>query len=360
MAVLETDKNINLIYGLNGSGKSTLSEYLRKRTDDEYTECSILPLLDENAEEILVYNENYVNEVFYSSDSQKGIFSLSKENAEARKRIDAANAALQIANREFQKQELLRKTALETWTSAKAIFANRFWQIKTQYTGGDRVLEYCFIGLKSSKELLLNYIIGLAKPSCEPAYSVEQLKEEIQRLNEARGTQIPFIPEIKFSAGDIEKDFLFQEVITGNANSRVAKLIDDLHNSDWVKVGLGFDAKDVCPFCQRPYLEDNIITELKSYFNEDYEEAIANIESKGKTYKKSIELIPDIDAFANIPIIHGLEQTFAMAFRVYKEAVNSNLIKIRKKYQTPSQIVELENTSTVYNNRKVSQIIIKK
>lgn len=28
-AILETDKNINLIYGLNGSGKSTLSEYLR-------------------------------------------------------------------------------------------------------------------------------------------------------------------------------------------------------------------------------------------------------------------------------------------------------------------------------------------
>lgn len=29
-ATLETDKNINLIYGINGSGKSTFSEYLRK------------------------------------------------------------------------------------------------------------------------------------------------------------------------------------------------------------------------------------------------------------------------------------------------------------------------------------------
>ena len=40
-ATLETDKNINLIYGINGSGKSTFSEYLRKRTDAEYTECLI-------------------------------------------------------------------------------------------------------------------------------------------------------------------------------------------------------------------------------------------------------------------------------------------------------------------------------
>lgn len=346
IAVLETDKNINLIYGLNGSGKSTLSEFLRKRTDDEYVECSILPLLDEDVEEILVYNENYVNDVFYSSDSQKGIFSLSKENTEARKRIDAASDALLIAKKEFQEQELSRKIASEAWTSTKAIFANRFWQIKTQYTGGDRVFEYCFIGLKSSKELLLNYIVGLAKPSSEPAYSIDQLKEEIQRLNEAKGTQIPFVPEITFSAGDIEKDSLFKEVITGNTNSRVAELIDGLHNSDWVKVGLGFDTKDVCPFCQRPYLEDDIIRELKSYFNEDYEKAMANIESKGRAYKNSIDLIPNIDAFSNISIIHRLEQTFALAFRIYKEAVNSNLIKIRKKYQTPSQIVELENTST--------------
>ena len=87
MAVFETDKNINLIYGLNGSGKSTLSEFLRKRTDNEYAECSISPLLDEDTEEILVYNENYVNDVFYSSDTQKGIFSLSKENAGARKEL---------------------------------------------------------------------------------------------------------------------------------------------------------------------------------------------------------------------------------------------------------------------------------
>ena len=271
MAIFETDKNINLIYGLNGSGKSTLSEFLRKRTDNEYAECSISPLLDEDAEEILVYNENYVNDVFYSSDTQKGIFSLSKENAGARKRIDAANAALQVANRDFQKQELLQEKELEAWTSTKSIFANRFWQIKTQYTGGDRVLEYCFTGLKSSKELLLNHIVGLAKPSNKLVDSIDQLKEEIQRLNEAKGTQIPLIQEITFSAGDIEIDSLFKEVITGNANSRVAKLIDSLHNSDWVKVGLSFDTKDICPFCQRPYLDDDIIAELRSYFNEDYE-----------------------------------------------------------------------------------------
>ena len=64
------------IIGPDGSGKSTLSEYLRDSTNPLYSNCSIEPPLDDNAEEILVYNENYVNEVFYSSDTQRGIFSF--------------------------------------------------------------------------------------------------------------------------------------------------------------------------------------------------------------------------------------------------------------------------------------------
>lgn len=86
-ATLETDKNINLIYGINGSGKSTFSEYLRKRTNAEYTECSIEPVINDDEEEIFVYNENYVEEVFYNSDYQRGVFSLSKENVDARKKL---------------------------------------------------------------------------------------------------------------------------------------------------------------------------------------------------------------------------------------------------------------------------------
>ena len=39
LATLETDKNVNLIYGLNGSGKSTLSEYLRLTTNALYSNC---------------------------------------------------------------------------------------------------------------------------------------------------------------------------------------------------------------------------------------------------------------------------------------------------------------------------------
>ena len=112
LATLETDKKFNLIYGLNGSGKSIFSEHLRKIgcDDEKFTECSIETDNTENKsklssdEKILVYNQKWVNEAFYESPTLKGIFSLSKENADAKKEIDHAN----------QEKEKLEKLRLLT------------------------------------------------------------------------------------------------------------------------------------------------------------------------------------------------------------------------------------------------------
>lgn len=47
IATFETDKHVNLIYGLNGSGKSTFSEFLRNHKDEKYSECSIEPAIND-------------------------------------------------------------------------------------------------------------------------------------------------------------------------------------------------------------------------------------------------------------------------------------------------------------------------
>ena len=56
-AILETDKKVNLIYGLNGTGKTTLSSFLYDRDNDDYLECSIDGL---SGEDILVYNQRFI------------------------------------------------------------------------------------------------------------------------------------------------------------------------------------------------------------------------------------------------------------------------------------------------------------
>ena len=247
-AFLETDKNVNLIYGLNGSGKSTLSEYLRNIEHPNYNRCSISPAINSEIEAILVYNEAYVNEIFYSSETQKGIFSLSKENSDDRKQIDDANKNLTIQTKLLSENQKLIEAHTKDWEKIKKITFSTLWDIKKKYSGGDRILEYCLDELKGSIESLGNYIINHPCPADKPEDSIENLRDNLQRLSEANGAPLPTIPLIDFKVAEIEGDPIFKEVITGNANSRVAKLIDELHNSDWVKAGMDYETNGVCPF----------------------------------------------------------------------------------------------------------------
>ena len=45
---LETDKKVNLIYGLNGTGKSVLSSYLYEKGNTGFSSCNIEGLNNED------------------------------------------------------------------------------------------------------------------------------------------------------------------------------------------------------------------------------------------------------------------------------------------------------------------------
>jgi wobble nucleotide-excising tRNase len=90
-ATLETNKKVNIIYGLNGTGKSTVSNYLYDRDGEEFSKCSADVGDDVD---ILVYNQSFIKDNFYGADSLKGIFSLSKENKDIEEKVKAAEEEL--------------------------------------------------------------------------------------------------------------------------------------------------------------------------------------------------------------------------------------------------------------------------
>ena len=110
--VLETDKKVNLIYGLNGTGKSTLSNFLHQISDEKYKNCSIEGLDDSH--EILVYNQRFILENFFEPENLKGIFTLSKENKDAETSI--TNAVKEIST--LRIQEEAKRKELETEKSS--------------------------------------------------------------------------------------------------------------------------------------------------------------------------------------------------------------------------------------------------
>lgn len=174
--LLETDKKVNLIYGLNGTGKSIFSEFLRKiGTDDEkFKECSIeTDNYEDNSklssnEQILVYNQKWVNENFYESPTLKGIFSLSKENADAKKKIDNANQEKEKLNTSKVSKEEEKTNSQRDFDNKRRTAVNAIWQTKTNYTGGGRVTDQFFIGLKGNRDTLFNYVLGITKPQIAP------------------------------------------------------------------------------------------------------------------------------------------------------------------------------------------------
>lgn len=278
---LETDKKVNLIYGLNGTGKSTLSDYLHQRANEKFKSCSVEGL-DEN-HEILVYNQTFIQEIFFEAESLKGIFTLSKENKEAETKI--ANAQKEIAKLESEKTTKNRELEAEksTINQKQESAKNAVWKIKTDYSGGDRVLEFCLEKLMGSKDSLYNHIVSLIKPTAKPIKSIDDLKSDLQSISGDNAQKYSTLSQITFVTQNIETETLFSKQIVGNENSTVSQLIKELCNSDWVKEGLSYLPKEqtqensTCPFCQEKTISSDLIESIKNYFDASYEADINSL-----------------------------------------------------------------------------------
>ncbi len=164
-STLSLTNKTSLIYGLNGAGKSTISEFLYKQAEPRFAKCS---LKTSQPCEILVYNQGFLKDYFYEEENLKGIFTLSKANKDAETKI--ANALKEIQRLESEKG--IKSKELETEslsiTQKQNTAKDTIWKIKTNYSGGDRVLEFCLKNLMGSKDSLFNHIIALPKPAVKP------------------------------------------------------------------------------------------------------------------------------------------------------------------------------------------------
>ncbi|VTP96422.1 AAA family ATPase [Sphingobacterium daejeonense] len=346
---LITDKKINLIYGLNGTGKSTLSNYLHQRADDRFKNCSVEGLDDNH--EILVYNQTFILENFFEPENLKGIFTLSKENKEAETKI--ANALKEIEKLEDEKT--IKSAELETETSSinqkQETAKNAVWKIKTDYSGGDRVLEFCLEGLKSSKDNLFNHIVGLAKPTAKPTKSIEDLKTDLQSISGDNAQKFSTLPPITFASQSIEAETLFSKQIVGNENSTVSQLIKQLANSDWVKAGLQYLPQEqtqenfTCPFCQEKTISNELMESIKNYFDASYESDIISLKAFLEEYSQAIQSIPNKAAFEANPKFETHKKDFEIKYNVFSKVVEDNKKLIDDKIKTPSVSVTLKSST---------------
>lgn len=352
VATLETDKKINLIYGLNGTGKSTFSDFLYDMSNLKFSDCSVEGL---SGGEVLVYNQQFIKDYFYEPDNLKGIFTLSKENKDAEEKIKIA---------EKEKETLIKDRTYQTdlITAHKKEFAQKkqeaelkTWEIKTDFAGGDRVLEYCLDGLKSQKDKLFDYLLSIPKPDKQPVKTADQLKKEVEAIQGSNAQKYDLLKEIKLDIQNIEKDKLFLKTIIGNENSSVAELIKKLGNSDWVKKGLDYLPKEIsdksepCPFCQGQTINRILIDNIRNYFDESYEKEVNELRKLSSEYEAGIKILPKKESYESNPFVLEKKAEFENYYNNMLSCISNNNIKISDKIKTPSQAAILSSSESVIN-----------
>lgn len=346
---LSVDKSVVLVYGLNGTGKSTLSNYLYDINNLKYKDCSVEGLSDN--EEILVYNQQFVNENFYETDSIKGIFTLSKENKKAKQAIENANADIEKINEAIRIKNDELANLKKQFDKSKKSAEEKIWEIKTKYTGGDRVLEYCLKDLKSSKSKLFAYIAAFMKQENKPEQDIESIKTEVKSLGEAENKLFQFSP-IAIDANDIEKALIFTKNIVGNKDSIVSQLIDELSNSDWVKSGLSYinlnDKKtiQICPFCQSKTITTELIDGILGFFDETYEKDVNEVQSYAGKYGHIYESIQNLVWEKNAALEEEDILKLQSAYKNLLSIMEKNLQLMKEKLLMPSKIIEINKTDS--------------
>lgn len=347
--ILETDKRVNLIYGLNGSGKSTLSNCLYKKTDSRFKDCSIEGLTDEH--DVLVYNQTFVQDNFFESESLKGIFTLSKENKEAETEILKAESEIKRIDGEKLTQEKNLEKVITDFAEKNEKTKSKVWEIKRNYSGGDRVLEFALEGFKNDGNKLLSHLESLKKPALRPEKTIEVLKEEVQAVAGENSQKYNQFALITFTANKIEVEPIFSKQIVGNDNSTVSEVINKLGSSDWVKEGLKYlpteigGAEDVCPFCQESTISKNLIKSLKDYFDETYEADLKKLTEAFNLYQEALTLLPEMSGFEVNPKSDIYKKDFEIRYKAFLKIVNDNLKLIQDKIKSPSLPVSLLSSS---------------
>lgn len=344
---LETDKKINLIYGLNGSGKSTICRLLRNPDKAEYAQCQVI---GSPGSKIYVFNEDFIRENFYESSLIKGIFSLSKQNKDAEQAIALANS--QRTTLLAEKEAIERKKLEKSEQIQKEIGSihEKTFAIKRNHSGGDRVLEFCLEGVMGKKEKLFEQLFGTKKTSEKPDYSVRQLQDEARLLTGENSTRDEtLLPTFMMTAHSVETDPIFGKAVVGVHNSNFGDFINRLQSSDWVRSGITYldlEAKKPsdCPFCQQPTIDDHFVSEMQTYFDKTYDEQIEKLKEIELQYEAAIASLPQN---SELQTSQFYELEIGAKCRHLAATLRQNILLIQKKRGTPSLPVTLQSTKII-------------
>jgi wobble nucleotide-excising tRNase len=357
-ATLESDKRVTLVYGLNGAGKSTISNYLYASDSAEYQHCSNEGF---GSADLLVYNSRFVRDNFFEIDKLNGIFTLSKANKQVELKIADRSARIKALQVERETSCGRNETIDRSMASLRSTAEETIWKIKTLYSGGDRVLEYCLEGLKI-KSRLFDHISSIPLVQASELRSVDVIKKEVEALQGERAKPYPLIPFLLENAATVENDEIFKRLIIGKSDSPVSDLISKLRNADWVSQGLQYveileaEGSETCPFCQTATLTVQVTQVIRDYFDKSFSEAVGALKLASERHARFIAAQPELGSHLDNPFLTERLDEFEAILGQLSRIWQANTGLIQKKIDAPSIIIELTSTENLI--QKINSLIL--
>ncbi len=360
-------KKINFIYGPNGSGKSTIGKFLYNQNDAEYSCCEAEMHINSDAD-ILVYNKDFKTRNIV--ENIDGIFTLGEATIEDINKLNEMKKEYGLKNEKLQNLEIVLNNKMKEYDNLNDAFRDSVWEDILKQN--DKEFKDAFTGYRNSKEKFYQFVLEKYQAYKNMPVVTTKVEEEentitskdklLARSNTLFSTELKMCELIEFSfkdriprAQEIETDSIWGEVIVGNRDLPISKLIDYLHNADWVNKGREFLRDDgICPFCQSETITEEFVEHLNAFFSGEYESKVEKIKTIQLEYEAIIELvkrtITDIlsnDLFLEIGEIDRINLSSLLA--TLEKLFDNNKMLIMKKGQEPGSKIDLSSTISTFN-----------
>jgi wobble nucleotide-excising tRNase len=351
--VIKELKKVNFFFGNNGSGKSTIAKYLYNESVDSedksssFDNCTQNGFVEEN-HQILVFDEKFIQRNFIDNDIQSGIFSLNETNEEIDKLIKV-------------EQEIIK--SFETYKDEILVKRIEGFQ-KQKLSSYKKLKDYCFNKRKSTIQSFLkikddfprkqtqnnydeiNAVRNIIGP--KPSISFDKLSTDYKKYYDTDLQKIDVYLEPIFyrtiRKKEVQLNKLLQEVIVGNDDVDIAKLINDLGIKSWVENGITFlnddDTKtQTCPFCQNETIDKALLDKFGQYFDESYKKKIEDIENLQIEYRLLFEEY--LVKINNLNQVYNIGNVVSNLYTKIKGLFDNNIELIEDKIKKSNEKKEL-------------------
>ena len=317
--------------------------------------------MSDNAEtEILVYNKDFKTRNIV--ENIDGVFTLGEATIEDINRLNNMKEKYEAQRQEHQTQ----KNALEVKEKERDSLDEKFRDIVWEeiLKKNEKDFMEAFTGYRSNKEKFHKLVLEKYREYNELTKKdlISTRDNLIARANVLFSTDLKTCEPINVSFADkilhaqqIETDQVWSEIVVGNKDLPISKLINSLQNADWVNKGRSFlRGSKTCPFCQNETITDDFAEQLNSFFSGEYEAKIEMIRDLMNEYREIIRhvkgSITEIVSNELFVEIGEIDKTLLSSLSSTLETIfNSNGTLISNKEQEPGSKIKLSSSNLVFN-----------